>query len=359
MMTQLTKCELGLVKEIRQQLHRVPEPSGSEEKTKALIRAFITAHTGLSCFDYGGGTCGLYTPPEEALEEAICLRADFDAVSLPEGDAAHLCGHDGHTAALLGVALFLERTRPGRRVLLMFQPSEETGEGAEAMAPLLKEYKITRIYGCHNLPGFPFGRVFTSLDTFACASSGMTFAFTGKPAHAAYPEYGVSPAGAVAEFLAEVQAFNREVPFGGGTFATVVGCNMGQKAFGTAAERAEVWITMRSDTNDNFMKLKAFLNSRSEAYAQQNGLTLSVMEQDAFPATENDETAARELLDRTGGELLTEPMRWSEDFGHYLNACRGAFFGIGAGACPPLHTREYEYPDELLSHQIRALIALL
>ncbi|MCF0121038.1 MAG: M20/M25/M40 family metallo-hydrolase, partial [Oscillospiraceae bacterium] len=260
---------------------------------------------------------------------------------------------------LLGVSLAVERLRPERDVLLLFQPAEETGEGAVKMVPVLKTYGISLVFGCHNLPGYEFGRVFSTPGTFACASSGMTVKFIGRPAHAAYPEQGVSPAGAVAEMLTSAERFNRDAPYGKGTFITVIGCAMGQKAFGTAAEKAELWFTVRSDSNENFDKIKKYLRTIAAECADAFALELEISEQDVFPATENDGPSALRLIELNGGELLEEPMRWSEDFGHYLRVCRGAFFGIGAGDIPALHTGEYKYPGELLEYQAGAFIKLL
>ena len=94
--------------------------------------------------------------------------------------------------------------------------------------------------------------------------------------------------------------------------------------------------------------------------ATEYDLTLESAEQDVFPATENDATCVEKVLAKCSGQVLEDPMRWSEDFGHYLKCCRGAFFGIGAGEeCPALHTEHYEYPDELLSWEAAAFVQLL
>ena len=98
----------------------------------------------------------------------------------------------------------------------------------------------------------------------------------------------------------------------------------------------------------------------AEDLAQDHGLGFAWEVQDVFPATENDPACAQKVLDLCGGQVLEVPMRWSEDFGHYLNHVPGAFFGIGAGIDhPPLHTENYEYPDDLLELTIRAFLKLL
>ena len=351
---------LEIIKRVRKELHNTPEHSGAEEKTKNIIRKFLSENTNLYIQDFGGGIIALYKSGENS--DCIALRADFDAVSLPDGTAAHLCGHDGHTAALLGVALILGEIKPGRDVLLIFQPAEETGEGAKTMLEVLDKYNVSEIYGIHNLPGLPFGKVYTSLDTFACASCGMTFNIQGRPSHAAYPESGASPLRAIRDLLNAID--ESHIPddrFSEGTFATLIGINAGQKAFGTSAENAEVWVTVRSKTDKDFRKIKEYLEHVVKKACEIDKLNYSIEIQDEFPATINDKECAEKVLKCCEGELLLEPMRWSEDFGHYLNNkyTKGAFIGIGAGNLPGLHTKDYEFPDNLLEHHIKTFINLI
>ena len=348
--------KLEIIKNIRKELHNNPEHSGTEEKTKNIIRRFLLENTNLNIRDYNGGIIAVYESGK--VTDSIALRADFDAVSLPDGTAAHLCGHDGHTAALLGAALMIDEIKPDRNVLLIFQPAEETGEGARAMKGVLDEYNVSEIYGIHNLPGFEFGQVYTSLDTFACASCGMTFLIKGAPAHAAYPESGASPMRAINELLKAIDESQHSDRFSKGTFATLIGINAGQKAFGTSAENAEVWITVRSETDEESGKIKEYLEYAVKRACETDGLTYTLETQDEFPATVNDKECAEKILKCCKGKLLPEPMRWSEDFGHYLNNrnSKGAFIGIGAGDVPDLHTRDYEYPGKLLGHHMEAYI---
>ena len=349
---------IDTIKVVRQKLHSMPEHSSKEIETKKFIREFLEKHTDLDVQEYNGGILALYDCGYR--QNMIAFRADFDAVALPDGTAAHLCGHDGHTAALLGVALTLERLKPERNVLLIFQPAEETGEGAKAMADLLNEYPVTEVYGAHNLPGLEFGKVYTRLDTFACASCGMTFTIIGRPAHAAYPEYGTSPMQAAAALFKAIEDSQNGNKFDEGTFATLIGCNIGQKAFGTAAEKAEIWITVRARTDNSFARIKEYLEYVVKTACETDYLSYSIEIQDDFPATVNDKACAQNVIEKCNGELLQEPMRWSEDFGHFLNkGIPGSFFGVGAGNCAALHTKDYEYPDDLLEHQLNAFIKLL
>lgn len=229
---------------LRHTLHACPEISGQEKQTKETLQNFLTAHTSLELHDCGKG---FYAAHREDTGNGIAFRADYDALALPEGGAAHLCGHDGHASALCGLALMLEGKTAGRDVFLLFQPAEETGAGAYPCTELFEKEQITEIYGAHNLPGFTFGQVYTKTGTFACGSEGMTLKFYGKAAHAAYPENGLSPAHAVGELLRQVPEILTPEHYTGMVLCTVIGVQMGEKAFGAAAADAEVWLTLRAE----------------------------------------------------------------------------------------------------------------
>lgn len=353
---------------LRHRLHSCPEISGQERRTRAALKQFLKDHTHLELQDCGEGFYAAYRcalPKPE--KKGIAFRADYDALALPEGGAAHLCGHDGHAAALCGAALLLEQQAgegrdPGRNVFFLFQPAEETGAGAASCCEIFEKEEIEEIYGAHNLPGFAFGEVYTKEGTLACGSEGLSLGFLGKATHAAYPELGISPAPAVGQLLTEIPSFldKKKHGYRGMVLCTVIGVQMGEKAFGAAAEKAEIWLTLRAERSIDLEKLRQMVLTRGEELAAQYGLTLEREEQDVFPATENDRSCAEKVLKACDGRILPEPMRWSEDFGHYLKHCRGAFFGIGAGEeHPGLHTASYEYPDGLLMETAQCFLKLL
>lgn len=344
---------------LRKALHSCPELSGQEVRTKALLMDFLKTHTTLEICPCGDGFYAAYRESDPHLP-AIALRADYDALAKPDGTAAHLCGHDGHAAALCGAALMAEGQQFGRNIFFLFQPAEETGAGAEGCLELFGKETVDEIYGAHNLPGWPLGQVTTRPGTFACASRGVTLRFLGKPTHAAYPEHGVSPAPAVGQLLCRLPELSDPAQFGGMTLCTVIGVRMGEKAFGAAAEEAEVWLTLRAEHDRDLKALHDAILSLSARLASEYGLAFSHEVQDVFPATENDPRCARKVLECCGGSTLETPMRWSEDFGHYLLRCPGAFFGIGSGMDhPPLHTADYEYPDALLNPTMEAFFSLM
>lgn len=344
---------------LREALHACPEISGHEVRTRALLMQWLTAHTSMTLHPCGAG---FYAAHRESNthRSAIALRADDDALPLPGGGASHLCGHDGHAAGLCAVALMLEGATLGRNVFLLFQPAEETGQGAQACLSMLEQEHVDEIYGLHNLPGFPLGQITTRRGTFACASRGLSIRLTGRPTHAAYPELGVNPAQAVGELLCALPSLADASRYHGMTLCTPIGTRLGEKAFGSAAADVEIWLTCRSEQDDDLSLLERLIREKAVMLAQMHGLSCAFEVEDPFPATVNDAACADKVLRLCGGVVLPVPMRWSEDFGWYLQRVKGAFFGVGAGeCCPGLHTADYEFPDEALPFIIDAWWLLL
>ena len=349
----------NLIMHLRKKLHNAPEVSGKEEKTKDILIDFLRTHTTLEIHPCGNG---FYAAHREAapIKAGLALRADYDALETPDGTAKHLCGHDGHAAALCGAALKIEGKMFDRNIFFLFQPAEETGAGAVECIDLFRMEKISEIYGAHNLPGVPLGLVTTRPGTFACASRGLILSFRGKPTHAAYPENGASPAGAVGKLLCALPTLSTPEQYTGMTLCTVIGVEMGKKAFGSAASTGEVWLTLRAEHDHDLERLNTEILQLSQELASQNELEFSTETRDVFPATENSASCAEKVLKLCNGQPMLVPMRWSEDFGQYLKVCPGAFFGIGAGENhPPLHTESYEYPDTLLQPTIQAFVKLM
>ena len=344
-----------LIVEARHRLSALAELSGQERKTRESIKAFLLAHCSLSVVDRGAW---LYAKHWEGAARTVVVRADHDAVPTACGPR-HLCGHDGHTASLLGLALLLEGRTVGKNVILLFQHAEETGAGGAdccelfALEGLTREN--TRMIGCHNIPGEPLGVVLFRRGTFACASCGLDVHLTGSPTHAAYPENGVNPSAALARLALELPAIAARIgeKHHCMTLATVVGMRSGERAFGVAASEGSLWVTLRAETAAAFAELNTRADEAVAGAASGDGLGFEVNREDVFPATENNDALqdALEAACKAQGlayKYLDVPFRWSEDFGHYGRYVPACFFGVGAGPdTQPLHTEHYAYPDEL------------
>ena len=351
--------ELDRIRALRKKLHETPEGALHEEKTKEILLTFLKEETDLEVFDRGLWFYALKRGSGLSDQSTIAFRADLDAVPLEEGGFAHLCGHDGHVAILAGLALSLTGETPKRDVLLIFQPGEETGQGAALVMEERTEEKvfsnISEIYALHNIPGRPEGSILIRHGTFACASEGWEMRFKGEASHAAYPEKGKNPAMVMAHLIQGIEASLKERTGGSILLSTVVGISLGGEAYGVSPGEGILRLTLRGEDPEEFEAFKKMIRSLAREMCREAGLGLEITRHDPFPPTVNDpacldhlESAAREA----GLACLypEEPFRWSEDFGHFLKKFPGAMLGLGSGeACPPLHTRDYEFPDGILA----------
>ncbi len=353
--------------ELRRRLHRRPELSGREEATAALIRNFFRELQPDATIERLGGNGLAFVFDGVDPGPTVLLRCELDALPVTESGrspcpsevpgTAHQCGHDGHMAILAAVGQELAAVRPGTgRVVLLYQPAEETGQGAAAVMadPRFGGIAPDFAFALHNLPGFALGSVLLRTGPFSSASRGLTVNLTGASAHASQPETGRSPAAALCTLIETLSKRPADVaPGDRSTFVTVVGARLGEKAFGTAPGNAELWATLRGGSDETMSRLARHAERLVADCARRDGLQHAVSYEDDFPATVNSEAAVEILRRATHGlvvEELTDPFPWSEDFGRF--AARGAelaLFGLGAGVeTADLHHPDYVFPEDLI-----------
>lgn len=365
----LTPEEEATLVAFRHDLHRHPELSGEEEGTARQVVEFVGARspdkvlTGLG----GHGVAAIYEGAEPG--PTLLVRSELDALPIQElsdldysseiEGKAHLCGHDGHTTTLAALAYGLERERPAKgRVVLMFQPAEETGAGSAAVIadPRYDEIRPDMSISLHNMPGIPIGHATLLPGIVTCASRGMEVRLTGKTAHASQPETGTSPMTALSALMPALSSL------GGGdikgeyfSMVTVTHASMGEPAYGVAPGAARLMATLRTKSDEEMAALVAEAEALVGNAAKAAGLTVEFSYDDVFDHTENHPEAVQlleEALDargvtHDGGEL---PFRGSEDFGRFGQGSKAAMFFLGAGENRPhLHNPDYVFPDELIS----------
>ena len=350
------------IRTLRSRLHRIPEPAFHETQTKAMLMDFCSGIPEMEVTDRGEW---FYCRRKgKDPENAIAFRADFDAVAGTDGSVGHFCGHDGHAAILAGFGKYLAELPPERTVYLIFQPAEEIGKGAQKCADLLAEKGIREIYGFHNIPGFPKNSILLREGTFACASTGMEITITGAPSHAAYPEDGRNPAKVIAELILHLDAYLQQ-PHRGVVLGTVIGVELGSSAYGVSAGKGILRLTLRAEEPEEYDQLLHSVCETAKKKSESQGMTCRIRYEDPFPATVNKSACVRKVekaAEQLGLALCrpSEPFRWSEDFGYYLQKTDGAFFGVGDGEThPQLHTAEYEFPDGIVETVIRIYARLL
>lgn len=351
------------IRMLRSQLHQNPEQSGFETRTMEILKEFIKTNTTLEIADREGWFYAVHK--EKDAKKSIAFRADMDAVFGEDGKLFHGCGHDGHSSVLAGLCLELEGKRLGKNVYFIFQPAEETGQGGEGCSCLLTEKKIDEVYAFHNLPGYPLGTVVLKKGTFACASRGVILTFKGRQSHAAYPEQGVNPAWIIGELIVKIPEFLHSPDYSGMVLATIIEVKAGDQSFGVSPGDGRLSLTLRAEKLEDLNRFEAALLSFAKERAGDMSVELRVSSTDEFPDTVNK----AETVERCRTSLMSqniplmeiwEPLRWSEDFGWYLKKADGMFFGVGAGEdCPGLHTRDYEFPDEVMKTALAAMKAFL
>ena len=364
----LTNSDIAELTALRRDLHRHPEVSGAEAQTaRRVLGALDPTRPDKVISGLGGhGVAAVFNGA--APGPTVLFRAELDALPIQEQSQAphrsaypgtgHLCGHDGHMTILLALSRLLARRRPARgRVVLLFQPAEETGAGAAAVLadPRFETVSPDYAFSLHNMPGLPLGHVGLLPGPVNCASRGLRITLSGKSAHASEPENGISPMAALSELMPALTGLSHySTQHPDFTLVTVTHCTMGAPAFGIAPGEATLFATLRTLTDDRMDALCQTALGLLADTAQRHGLTASHGFEDIFPHCDND-AQATEIL-RTALDALSIshdgaglPMRGSEDFGRFGHTARSAMLFLGAGTGQPaLHNPDYDFPDDLI-----------
>ncbi|TAA72990.1 M20 metallopeptidase family protein [Planococcus salinarum] len=359
-------------KQLRHELHQHPELSNEEEWTKQHLINFLKSNTKLEIVDKGNWFYAAYRAKKGGRN--VAFRADYDAlpmdevIDVPYGSRfpgkAHKCGHDGHAATLAGFALEIDQKGADRNIFFLFQPAEETADGAIQCADLIKEENIDEIFGYHNMSGQPFKSVAVIDGTAQFASKGMTISMKGTPAHASDPDEGVNPSFPIANIINAIPEFTNAMKKQGPVVCTVIGASVGSKAFGISAGEGELLLTIRALHEKNLDELQKNIENLVEDQAKRYGLSVSFSYTDEFPVTFNHKESSdkvRQVAAAKGMELveMEEVLRTSEDYGHYTELTKGAYFYIGNGEdYPQTHTNEYDFRDELIETGVELFMGL-
>jgi hippurate hydrolase len=299
----------------------------------------------------------------------IGLRADMDALPMSEGTglpwasrtpgAMHACGHDGHTAMLLGGAQYLAETRnfDGTAVVI-FQPAEEGGGGGREMVEegLMERFGIQEVYGMHNMPGKPVGDFAIRPGPMLAASDLFSIEVTGRGGHAAQPHNTIDPvvaASAIVLALQSVVARNAD-PLKPAV-VSVTSFRSETDTFNVIPERVELRGTARALEPAVQDLIETRMQALVEATARAHGAEARLDYQRNYPVTVNAEAqtdfAARVAAEVVGAARVdadAAPVMGGEDFSFMLNARPGAFIFVGNGDTAKLHHPKYDFADALI-----------
>ena len=361
---------------LRHKLNINAELSGQEKNTNKIINKFLEkTNPDVHYKNVGGyGIIVIYKGVEEGKN--ILLRADIDGLNIPGGrqrdnkttsqrgkslsqsQFSHRCGHDGHATILCGLAMRYGKKRPAKGdVILLFQPAEETGEGAQAVIndPLFQGLKIDTAFALHNLPSFAKHQIVIKKDCFASASLGLKLIFEGKTSHASQPDKGNNPQKVVTTLLDAFQKKYENLRNDKHrTILTVTHVVVGEETFGVTPGHAEIWMTLRSQDDKALKNLTDSTIGLCEYISKEFKLSFTYSIHEAFAATMN---SSREVdaVERAANDLklsvnkIRDAFPWSEDFGRFGDICPTCLFGLGCGfEHEPLHSPSYDFEDEII-----------
>ncbi len=352
----------------RKRIHKYPEIAGNEKNTAKMVVAFAKKFKPDKIIQKIGGYGIAVIFESNNKGPVILIRCELDALPITETNkfnykstkenVSHKCGHDGHMTIVSGLIPLLSKNNIKKgKVILLYQPSEETGEGAERILndKKFRSIKPDFVFALHNLPGFEKNNILLRKMEFASASKGMIIKLKGKTSHAAEPEKGINPSLAVAEIIQRLSSIPKKLKkIKDFSMVTPIHTKIGKPAFGTSAGYAEIMFTLRSFKNKDMILLTNEAVKSANAISKKYKLKTEINFTEIFPATVNDDKCI-ELIKESAKEnklkvkSLKNPFKWSEDFGHFTRQFRGALFGLGSGINQPaLHNPDYDFPDEII-----------
>ncbi|MCD6091267.1 MAG: amidohydrolase [Bacteroidales bacterium] len=359
-----------MIKEIialRREIHKYPEVSNDEHHTAERIINFIKNYNPDEIIRLGK-TGILFVFKGNERGKTLMFRSELDALPIKERTEAeyksvndnisHACGHDGHMAVLSGLARKISKNRPQKgEVFLLFQPAEEVEQGARDIIenPKFINIKPDYIFALHNVPGFEKHKIILKKGSFASGSKGMTIKLTGKTAHAAEPENGISPANAISQIINKLQELRENKSlFSDFILLTIINIQLGEISFGTSPGYAEMRITLRAFENKDMKLLTSFCEKIIWEISNAEKLSCEISYNEVFPATVNNDQCV-DIVEQSAKQIdlkvehLNTPFKWSEDFGYYTEKYNACFFGLGSGLSQPqLHNPDFDFPDDII-----------
>ena len=360
--------------EWRRHLHANPEFGFAEQATAAFVADKLRTF-GLDEVAEGvGGTGVVGTLKRGTGNRAIALRADMDALRITEqGDMQHksrncglmhACGHDGHTAMLLGAAKLLaaEGGFDGT-VRFIFQPAEEWGKGALAMMSdgLFEKYPFDEIYGIHNMPGLPVGYFETKPEEFMSAEDNFEITLKGVGGHAARPHWGSEVLVAACAIVTNLQTIvaRRIDPADIGVVSVTELITDGTR--NALPGMARILGDARSFRREISERIEQQMRIIAQGTALAYNVEAHVRYTREFVPLMNDTALAAEamavaveLYGASNARVASKPMTGSEDFAQFLSRVPGCFVFLGNGeTSAPLHNPNYDFNDNGLVHGMR------
>jgi hippurate hydrolase len=356
------------IAEWRRDLHRHPEILFETHRTSALVAERLRAF-GCDEVVEGIGRTGIVgvIRGREAGGRTIGLRADMDALPIHEATGAehastipgamHACGHDGHTAMLLGAARYLAETRAfAGTVVVIFQPAEEGGGGGREMCEdgLMARWGVDEVYGMHNWPGQPLGSFAIRPGAFFAATDQFDLTFEGRGGHAAKPQDAVDTTLMAAHFVTAVQSIaSRNADPVHQIVVSVTSFETSSTAFNVIPQTVRIRGTVRTLDPGHRDLAERRIGAIADGVAATFGGTAALDYRRSYPVMVNhpEQTAfAAEVARAVSGACDEDAplVMGGEDFAFMLEERPGAYILVGNGDTAPVHHPEYDFADEVI-----------
>ena len=352
----------------RRDLHENPEILFETHRTSAIVAQKLgefgcdTIETGIG----RTGVVGVIKGKTNTSGKVIGLRADMDALPIHEATgldyasktdgAMHACGHDGHTAMLLGAAKYLAETRNfDGTVVVIFQPAEEGGGGGREMCEdgMMDKFGIQEVYGMHNWPGRPVGSFAIRSGAFFAATDQFEIIVEGKGGHAAKPQETVDSIVVAAHTITALQSIaSRNADPVDQVVVSVTSVESSSNAFNVIAQRTHLKGTVRTMSKE----MRALAQDRLTAIAQTTGAAFGAQSEVkyylGYPCMVNHDAQtafAASVATSVSGDCEEAPLvMGGEDFAYMLEERPGAYILVGNGDSASVHHPEYNFDDEAI-----------
>lgn len=361
------------ITEWRRDLHEHPELLFDVHRTAGVVAEKLREFGCNEVVEGIGrtGVVGIINGKYSSSDNVIGLRADMDALPINETSGVahasktdgkmHACGHDGHTAMLLGAAKYLCETRNfNGSVAVIFQPAEEGGGGGDEMVKdgMMDKFKIKEVYGMHNWPGMDVGKFAIRSGPLMAAADQFDITVTGKGGHAAAPHKGIDPTVIASQLMLSLQSIvSRNVDPLENAVVSVTSFNTDTVSYNVIPQTVSLKGTVRTLSSEVRDMVKSRMETLVEHTAKAMDATAMFEYHYGYPVSVNAEEQANfaaGIAQKVSGPANVDtnvtPVMGAEDFSYMLNARPGAFIFMGNGDTALLHHPDYDFNDEAIPH---------